>query len=105
MDIRVTGKDYRAVKKAYDSCAFKDALVVTRDDTIRQSLIMVQSEGRLVPWTFGRANIVSYLRYGVVRIRRQCPFIRRRCRGDRCQLYQTRNSTGDCALVWSLFSR
>jgi hypothetical protein len=65
----------------------------------------VQSEGRLVPWTFGRANIVSYLRYGVVRIRRQCPFIRRRCRGDRCQLYQTRNSTGDCALVWSLFSR
>jgi hypothetical protein len=110
MDIRLTRKDYPRVAKAFARSAVPDKseITLTRDESLDQSLIMVKTEGgTLEPWTFGRENILSYLACGVVHIRKRCPFSFLRlgkCRGKKCQLYQVRNGTGDCALVWNLFT-
>jgi len=109
MDIRLTEKDYNTVKKAlaHSSVPKKSEIVLTLDPEISSSFIMVKTDqGTLAPWTFGRENILSYLRHGVVLLRKRCPFSFfriGRCRGEKCQLYHIRNNTGDCALVWALF--
>ena len=38
---------------------------------------------------------------GVVKLRAYCPLIRRRCKGERCQWYVVRGTTGDCSTRWS----
>jgi len=109
MDIRLTAKDYKIVKRLFEKCTLpnKHEIVLTRDDTIEESLIMVKTEsGTLEPWTFGRKNIASFLRHGVVMIQKRCPFSFLRlgkCTLHRCQFFQIRNRTGDCAVVWNLF--
>lgn len=98
MEIRATSKDYKRFKK------YKTEIPITQDDKLEISVIMIQTtEGQLVEWTRGRKNIESFLKYGYVRITKQCPYRHRKCIGEKCSLYFVKNNTGDCVHIWNQF--
>ncbi len=102
MEIRATSKDYKLFEKLYTNK--RDDLTLTKDDTNNFSVIMVLTEeGSFKEWTRGRANITSYLKYGYVRIRKQCPYRHRKCIAEKCALYVISAGTGDCAHVWNFY--
>ena len=104
MDIRATGKNYKALKKMYDKYSVLDKSVVsiTEDSNATVPVAMVKDNNNaLVEWTRGFPNVASFIRYGYVRIIKDCPYQFGKCRGEKCQLYVVRNGTGDCAHTWS----
>ena len=108
MDIRLkSDKEYKKIQKEFSKSSIdKTNITITLDPTIDKPLIMVKTNnGELVLWTIGIDNILSFLKYGYVRIRKKCPFkkIFTKCRAEKCQWYHIRNNTGDCAVVWKLF--
>ncbi|TET97755.1 MAG: hypothetical protein E3J23_08735 [Candidatus Stahlbacteria bacterium] len=102
MEIRTIKKDYKIFKKY----SIPKECVLTLDDTLNQSVIMIQTEkGKLQEWTRGRKNIESFLVYGYVRIQKNCPHRIGKCICEKCSLFVIKNGTGDCAHVWSLFRK
>ena len=105
MEIRASGKHYKKIKRELTKSIVKD-ISITLDNTINQPVIMVHTnDGKLTQWTSGIENVLSYLKYGYVRIRKKCPvrlFFTKR-RAEKCQWYHIRNSTGDCVAIWKLF--
>ncbi len=104
MDIRASGKEYRILRNLYNKTTLltKDIVSINEDGNAIQPLIMVQDkEGKLVNWTKGFENVESFIKYGYVRIRKQCPYKIGKCICEKCQLYQIYNMTGDCAINWT----
>lgn len=108
MEIRACKKDYKRFKK------YKTETPITLDENLSVSVIMIhvtnnsngadkESKASLQEWTRGRKNIESFLKYGIVHIRKSCPYRHRKCIGEKCSLYVIQNSTGDCAHVWEVF--
>jgi len=107
MDIRCTPRDYPKLNRLYfGSRLNKDFVSINEDPAVEISTIMVKNEaGELVPWTTGRANIESFIKNGYVRLIRKCPFQPGKCRGEKCQLFQVQNGTGDCVINWQFLGR
>ena len=77
-------------------------LQITTDNTLTDSIIMIKTpEGKLLEWTKGEKNVESFLKYGYVRIKKNCPYRMGKCICEKCSLYVIKNGTGDCAHVWS----
>lgn len=107
MDIRCTPKDYPKLNRLYfRSRLNKEFVSIEEDSNIDVTTIMVKNDaGELVPWTTGRKNVESFIRYGYVRLIRKCPFQPGRCRGEKCQLYQVKHGTGDCVINWQFLGK
>jgi len=97
MEIRSTYEDAKIFKKF----PIPERCTLTIDNSIGESVIMVHSNGRFECWTRGMENIKSFLRFGYVRIIKNCPHRFGKCIGEKCSLYVIRNGTGDCAHVWN----
>ena len=99
MEIRAAEKDYKKFLKLNIN-----GLQITKDESLKFSVIMVQTDdGQLVEWSRGTDNITSYLKYGYVRIIKNCPHRIGKCIGEKCSLYIVQNGTGDCAHVWGVY--
>ena len=103
MDIRVNPADRKRLERLWSrSLVNKDAVTLTVDEKVAVPVIMAKMEdGSLIEWTRGMANVRSFLKHGYVRIIKDCPYQIGKCRGEKCQLFQVRNGTGDCAHNWT----
>lgn len=104
MDIRATGKTYQKLQKQYDKSTLlnKEVVSINEDSKTTVPTIMTKnSEGALVEWTRGIENVSSFIKYGYVKITKNCPYQIGKCRGEKCQLFQVRNGIGDCAHNWT----
>jgi len=102
MEIRADSKDYRKLKKVKTSLD----ITITIDEKAEVPIIMFKDEkGELKEFLRGFDAAKNYLKYGFNRIIKKCPLRHRKCIGEKCSLYFVDNSTGDCALIWSLFAR
>lgn len=104
MEIRAKGKDYERILRHYNKSAIinKNMVSLTKDDSVQGPVIMTKTvDGELRFWTEGMDHVLSFLKYGYVRIIKKCPYQLGKCRGEKCQLFQVRNATGDCAHNWT----
>lgn len=101
MNIRATEKDY----KEFSKFNIPNGITLTKDEKINTSVIMIHENGQLIEWTRGKENILSYLKYGYVKIIKNCPYRLGKCIGEKCSLYIINNNTGDCAHVWNFFKK
>ncbi len=101
MDVRLTEKDYKKLK----GYKLPDGVVITKDDSIETSVIMVHMDGEFKPWHLGYDRIESYLRLGYARIAKWCPMIKGKCKAEKCSKYLIQNGTGDCVDVWNFYKK
>jgi len=103
MNIRISSGDYKTLKKMWDKTILnREVVSLTVDEKATVPVIMIKDElGAVVEWTRGMANVRSFIKYGYVRIIKKCPYQLGKCRGEKCQLFQVRNGTGDCAHNWA----
>jgi hypothetical protein len=103
MDIRANAKDHKKIQKLWEKGKInKKVVTLTVDEKAIIPVIMIKdANDALVEWTKGIRNVQSFLKYGYVRIIKKCPYQPGKCRGEKCQLFQIRNGTGDCAHNWA----
>ena len=103
MDIRVNAKDYKKLSRLWEKGNLnKEIVTFTQDDKAAVPVIMVKDdEGAIREWTRGMENVKSFMKHGYVKIAKNCPYRHRQCIGEKCQLFQIRNATGDCAHNWT----
>lgn len=75
------------------------------DDNLETPIIMVHHEGELKEWTKTMENVKSFIKYGYVRIKKNCPLRAGKCICEKCQWYMINNNTGDCTVVWNMFKQ
>ncbi len=101
MEVRATTKDFVKFKKVNTL-----TVDITEDKSLDISIVMVDNgKGELVEWTRGRTNILSFLKYGYVRIIKNCPHRIGKCIGEKCSFFVVKNGTGDCAHVWATLQK
>lgn len=103
MDIRGNEKNIKKLKKI--KTKLKN-ISFNIDNNVEIPVIMLKNDkGELVEWTRGYENVSSYLKYGYIRIIKNCPYRYRKCIGEKCSLYYIENGTGDCVHIWQMFKK
>ena len=105
MDIRLTAKDRARLDSSWcRSPLDKSVVTITTDDATAVPVVIAhQADGGFVEFIRGFRAVKAFIRCGYHRIRRNCPYRRRRCIAERCSLYHVHNATGDCAHIWALY--
>ena len=107
MDIRLHAKHRARLDRIWQRSPLdKRAVTITTDDAAVVPVVIAhRPDGGFVEFIRGFEDVKAFMRYGYHRIRRHCPYRHRRCIAERCALYHVHNGIGDCAHIWSLFSR
>lgn len=118
MDVRCNSKNYKEFKKLYNENKQKypqkilpdnrrvPMVSINLDENVDFPLIMMTNNiGKLQEWTSGYNNVKSFLKYGYVKIRKNCPFkhipFLKKCSTNNCQFYFIKGLTGDCSINWT----
>lgn len=109
MEIQASKADYKKLNKLKKK--YKADIQITLNEQSNVSVIMVHVSGNsngdkthgasLQEWTRGKANITSFLKYGYVRLQKNCPYRVGKCICEKCSLYLVKNGTGDCVHIWN----
>jgi hypothetical protein len=104
MDIRCNQESYKKIYKLWEKTTAinKELVTLNIDEKVKVPVIVVKDDkGNITEWTRGFDNVKSFIKYGYVRIIKKCPYQFGKCRGEKCQLYQVINGTGDCSHSWN----
>lgn len=105
MEIKSSAKDFKVLNKLFYKAKqmgiLDDKWKINLDEKITVSVIMVWVDGKPQWFTSGKDNICSFLTTGIVYVRRYCPLIKRKCKGNKCSFYIIKGNTGDCEKVWN----
>ncbi len=101
MDIRANDKHYRKLIKQKSRLKM---VSINLDNNVDVPIVMTSSDkGELVEYLRGFKEVKGLLKYGYVRVAKQCPLRHRKCIADKCSFYFIENGTGDCVYIWKMF--
>ncbi len=108
MDLRYGKAHRRRIERLIRKHGLPAGAEATYQHDVAEPIVLVstpgdgRSAGQFRMLTRTMEHVESFLvNGGVVKLRAYCPLIRRRCKGEKCQWYVVRGSTGDCSTRWS----
>ena len=102
-DIRTNSKYFKRLTKS--ARRFND-IKITLDENVEIPILMTQvKEGEFQEFLRGFELVNNFAKYGYNRISKNCPLRNKKCIAEKCSWYFIDNFTGDCTLIWQIFTK
>ena len=108
MDLRYGRRHRKRIERLIAKHGLPAGVQATYQPELDEPIVLTSTDadtavgGQFQMLTRTLPNVESFIaNNGVVKLRRFCPLLGRRCVGDKCQWYVVRGTTGDCSIRWS----
>lgn len=103
IEIRVPARQLAQIDRLYNASTVinKETVLLVPSTTATETALYIETDAGMVEWFVGKDYAQSFIRFGYVRISKQCPYRHRKCIGEACSLYTIMHNIGDCAHVWA----